>query len=104
MTIGQFGPEPIRWYITPVMADLPYENITKDPFPTPQEARVSLRLGGKVHHAFVPLTIVNESKQTVRAALLGEQDQMVFVSFPPTNFGQTRFFSSTDVIGQYAEV
>jgi hypothetical protein len=103
MNIGRFGPEPIRWYLTPIIADLPYEQITKDPFPTPQEARVSLRLGDKIHHAYVPLTIVDESTRTVKAALMGQQADMVFVSFPPTNFGQTRFFSTSAALAQYAE-
>ena len=94
MLRGVLGPEPLRWYVEPVMADLSYEKITKDPFPTPEEAQVWFRLGDVLKSAFVPLFIVNEEHKTVKAALLGEQGEEIFVSFPPTNFGQTRFFSS----------
>lgn len=94
MLRGELGSEPLRWYVEPVIADLCYEKITKDPFPTPEEAQVWFRLGSRLKSAFVPLFIVDEENRTVRAALMGEQGEEIFVSFPPTNFGQTRFFSS----------
>ena len=97
---GELGPEPLRWYVKPVVANLRYEKIDKDPFPTPEEAQVWFRLGDKLQSAFVPLFIVDEDNKTVRAALMGEQGAKIYVSFPPTNFGQTRFFSSEDNLGK----
>ena len=94
MLRGELGSEPLRLYVRPVLAYLSYEKLSKDPFPTPQEAQVWFQLGEKLKSAFVPLSIVDEENQTVKAALLGEQGGEIFVSFPPTNFGQTRFFSS----------
>ena len=96
MLRGELGPEPLRLYAKPVLAELTYEELSKDPFPTPQEAQVWFRLGDQLKSAFVPLSIVNEESRTVTAALLGERSGEIFVSFPPTNFGQTRFFSSED--------
>ncbi len=93
---GELGPEPLRLYARPVLAELTYEDLSKDPFPTPQEAQVWFLLGDQLKSAFVPLSIVDEESRTVRAALLGERGGEVFVSFPPTNFGQTRFLSSKD--------
>ena len=46
----------------------------------------------------MPLFIVDEEKLTVKAALLGEQGGEIFVSFPPTNFGQTRFLLSPECL------
>ncbi len=94
MLRGKLGPEPLRLYAKPVLAELSYEKLAKDPFQTPQEAQVWFRLGDQLKSAFVPLSIVDEESRTVRAAFLGERDGKIFVSFPPTNFGQTRFFSS----------
>ena len=103
MLRGELGPEPLRLYAKPVLADLAYEKITKDPFPTPQEAQVWFRLGDKLKSAFVPLLIVDEGSRTVKAALLGEQGGDIFVSFPPTNFGQTRFYSSEENLKKIAK-
>ncbi len=103
MLRGELGPEPLRWYVKPVIAELYYDSITKDPFPTPEEAQVWFRLGDKLQSAFVPLFIVDEEHKTVRAALLGEQGREIYVSFPPTNFGQTRFFSSEDNLEKIAK-
>ena len=91
---GKLGPEPLRLYAKPVLVELSYEELSKDPFQTPQEAQVWFRLGDQRKSAFVPLSIVDEESGTVWAVVLGEQSGEVFVSFPPTNFGQTRFFSS----------
>ena len=44
--------------------------------------------------AFVPLRIVDEEKRVVMATLLGESEGKILVSFPPTNFEQTRFSAS----------
>lgn len=103
MLRGELGPEPLRLYAQPVLADLTYERITKDPFPTPQEAQVWFRLGDKLKSAFVPLFIVDEENRTVKAALVGEQGGDIFVSFPPTNFGQTRFLSSEKDLANIAK-
>ena len=104
MLRGELGPEPLRWYTKPIVADLRYEDIVKDPFPTPEEAQVWFRLGEKLQSAFVPLFVVDEENGTVRAALLGEQGAKIYVSFPPTNFGQTRFFSSEDNLAKIAMI
>ncbi len=93
---GELEPEQLRHYNTPVVAYLRYQDIQKDPFPTPQEAAVKFSLGGKDEGAFVPLSIVDEDSCTVRAILLGEQQGRILVSFPPTNFGQTLFFAQRD--------
>jgi hypothetical protein len=37
---------------------------------------------------------VEKEKGTVKAALLGELENEILVVFPPTNFGQTRFYAS----------
>ena len=93
MIKGEFGPEPepIRYYKEPVPANLKYLEMHKDPFPTPEEAQVWFQLGDRRKTAFVPLRIVNEAKGTVTATLLGERGDKIVVSFPPTNFGRTRF-------------
>ena len=90
---GKLGQEPIpmRFYREPVLANLTYIDISKDPFPTPQEAQVWFDLDGEIESAFVPLRIVNEEKRAVTAALVGEIQGKIVVDFPPTNFGQTRF-------------
>ena len=98
MVRGELQPEPLRWYMKPVLADLAYDAISKDPFPTPQEAQVWFNFGDARKSAFVPLFIVDEEKLTVKAALLGEQGGEIFVSFPPTNFGQTRFLLSPECL------
>ena len=91
MKRGQLGPEAMRLYIEPVLAELSYTKMHKDPFPTPQEAQVWFLLNDETKTAFVPLNIVNEERNTVTAALIGEFQGRIVVSFPPTNFGQTRF-------------
>ena len=91
MLRGQLGPEAIRFYVEPVLAELAYTKMHKDPFPTPQEAQVWFLLNDELKTAFVPLNIVNEERNTVTAALIGEFQGRIVVSFPPTNFGQTRF-------------
>lgn len=93
---GVLGPEPLQYYQQARIIDLSYSEITKDPFPTPEEAEVCFALGLGAQYAFVPLRIVNESEKTVRAVLVGEQGGMIMVSFPPTNFGQTSFFASEE--------
>ena len=80
----------MRYYVEPVVAELRYSKMDKDPFPTPQEAQVWFHLGGRNRTAFVPLTIVNEERGTVLANLVGERDDgKIVVRFPPTNFGRT---------------
>ena len=91
MLRGQLGPESIRFYVEPVLANLTYSKMTKDPFPTPQEAQVWFELDEETKTAFVPLRIVNEEQGTVTAALIGEYGGKIVVAFPPTNFGQTKF-------------
>jgi hypothetical protein len=99
---GNLAPEPFRSYDSPIIVPLRYEEIWKDPFPEPAEAEVRFDLGGKQKIAFVPLFIVDEANQTVQAALLGERGDMILVSFPPTNFGQTRFLSDEDSLMRIA--
>ena len=94
MEKGTLPPEPVRLYMEPVRACLRYDKIHKDPFPTPQEAQVWFQLNGVRRTAFVPLDIVDEERGAVIATLLGEYQGKIVVSFPPTNFGQTRFSAS----------
>ena len=94
MVRGELQPDPLRRYMRPKLVDLAYDAISKDPFPTPQEAQVWFNLGDARKSEFVPLSIVDEERSTVKAALRGEQGGEIFVSFPPTNFGQTRFLLS----------
>ena len=101
---GELGPEPLSLYERPVLAELTYEELSKDPFQTPQEAQVWFRLGNQLKSAFVPLSIVNEESRTVKAVFLGEQSGEIFVSFPPTNFGQTRFLSSENNLKRIVKV
>ena len=63
MLKGELGSEPMRFYKRPVLAALSYCRISKDPFPTPQEAQVWFRIGNDIQTAFVPLTIVNEDEK-----------------------------------------
>ena len=95
---GELGPEPMRFYTEPVIASLMYHKITKDPFPTPQEAQVWFNLIDQLQTAFVPLYLVDEEKGTVTATLVGEFQGEILVSFPPTNFGQTKFSVRADVL------
>ena len=88
---GELRPERMRFYVEPLLVDLKYTKITKDPFPTPQEAQVWFDLPVSNPTAFVPLRIVDETKETVMATLLGEMADAILVSFPPTNFGQTKW-------------
>ena len=91
MQKGTLQPASLSMYTSPVVVNLRYDEIAKDPFPTPQEAQVWFKINGDKVMAFVPLRIVDEEKQVVTATLLGESEGKILVSFPPTNFGQTRF-------------
>ena len=102
MLRGELGSEPMRFYKRPVLAALSYNRISKDPFPTPQEAQVWFLIGNETLSAFVPLTIVNEDEETVTASLIGECQGEIMVSFPPTNFGQTRFSASEEDLQKIA--
>ena len=99
MLRGELGPQPdlMQHYKQPVIVDLYYDDICKDPFSEPWEAEILLRLGDRIQNIFAPLFLVNEENGTVRAALLGERKNgQIFVHFPPTNFGQTRFYATED--------
>ena len=104
MLRGNFAPEQelMRLYEQPVMANISYCKITKDPFPTPQEAQVWFKIGQEEQTAFVPLRIVNEQNRTVTAALIGEVQGRIVVSFPPTNFGTTKFHASAEELEKIA--
>ena len=92
-------------YRRPVIVDLYYESMTKDPFPEPWEAEIRLRLGDRLQKIFTPLFLVNEEKGTVRASLMGERDDgQIFVHFPPTNWGQTRFYATEDELMSIARL
>ncbi len=99
---GKLGPDMFRSYEEPVIIALSYEEIWKDPFPKPAEAEVQFNLSGEKKFAFVPLFIVNEETKSVKAALLGESGDRILVSFPPTNFGQTRFLSDEASLAEIA--
>lgn len=102
MRKGTLQPEQIRLYTDPVAAPLHYVKIQKDPFPTPQEAQVWFQLDGVRRTAFVPLDIVDEEREAVTATLLGEFNGKIVVSFPPTNFGQTRFSAYEEDLARIA--
>ena len=85
-----------RYYVEPVMVTLQYMEIQKDPFSKPQEAAVLFNFNGEEKSAYVPLFIVDENARTVRAALLGEEDDKILVAFPPTNFGHTKFMADEE--------
>ena len=102
MQKGTLQPEQIRLYTEPVAATLHYVKMQKDPFPTPQEAQVWFQLNGIRRTAFVPLNIVDEEREAVTATLLGEYKGKIVVSFPPTNFGQTRFSASEEDLERIA--
>ena len=100
--------EHLHMYGKRVRAALRYQDIQKDPFPTPQEAQIRIVLvNGRSIIAFVPLDNVNEENQTVvatleaRTQLEGYQNNIT-VSFPPTNFGQTRFTASREELDPIA--
>ena len=95
---GELVPETLRHYVEPKLVELVYSGIQNDPFPTPQEAQVCFKLGGDEQFAFVPLYLVNKEEGTVKASLIGELNDEVLVSFPPTNFGQTRFYASIEAL------
>ena len=104
MLRGELGSEPMRFYKRPILAALSYCRISKDPFPTPQEAQVWFLIGNETQTAFVPLTIVDEDEKTVTASLIGETQGEILVSFPPTNFGQTRFSATEEDLQKIATV
>ena len=91
-----------RYYVEPVMVTLQYTAIQKDPFSEPQEAAVLFNIKGEDKSAYVPLFIVDENAQTVRAALLGEEGNEILVSFPPTNFGHTKFMADEESLREIA--
>lgn len=96
---GVLKPESVfRYYVEPVMVTLQYSEIQKAPFSEPQEAAVLFNFKGEEKSAYVPLFIVDEDARTVRAALLGEDDDKILVSFPPTNFGHTKFMLDEESI------
>ena len=97
--LGQGG---FRSFSKAVLLDLNYTDILNDPFPTPQEAEVWFQIGDSQKSAFVPLSWVDTERKTAKAALIGESDGEILVSFPPTNFGQTRFYASKEDLERIA--
>ena len=96
---GVLGSESaFKYYVEPVMVTLQYTKIQKDPFSEPQEAALLLNFKSEEKSAYAPLFIVDEETQTVRATLLGEEDGKILVSFPPTNFGHTKFMLDEESI------
>ena len=91
-----------RHFSNSILVDLYYAEIEDDPFPTPQEAEVWFELGGVRRSAFVPLLWVDKVRKTAKAALIGESGGEILVSFPPTNFGQTRFYASQEDLERIA--
>ncbi len=104
MLRGETRVDPFNSYVDPVLAHLTYVRIAKDPFPTPEEAQVWFQLGDQQKSAFVPLRIVNEEAQTVRAVLVGELDEKILVCFPATNWGQSRLYASESDLERIAQV
>ena len=95
--------ETMQPYEETVYVNLEYCSIVKDPFLTPQEAVVRLDMGDLKKEAFVPLRIVDEERSTVCAALVGEARNEIYVLFPPTNFGQTRFYATEQQLKRIAK-
>lgn len=91
-----------RHFSNSILVDLTYVDIEKDPFPTPQEAEVWFEIGDKLQSACVPLFLVDTDNKTAKAALIGESGGQLLVSFPPTNFGQTRFYASREQLEKIA--
>ena len=91
-----------RHFSNSMLVDLSYVDIENDPFPTPQEAEVWFEIGEKRQSAFVPLFCVDKDRKTAKAALIGESGGEILVSFPPTNFGQTRFYASKEDLERIA--
>ncbi|MDE2781242.1 MAG: hypothetical protein OXI91_16430 [Chloroflexota bacterium] len=91
-----------REFSNSIVVDLFYAEIEDDPFPTPQEAEVWFQLGKVRRAAFVPLLWVDKDRKTAKAALLGESGGEILVSFPPTNFGQTRFYARKEELEKIA--
>ena len=54
------------------------------------------QLGDEKRPAYVPLRIVDQEARTVKAGLVGERGGEIWVIFPPTNFGHTRFYAGID--------
>ena len=73
------------------MVILQCSRIVEDPFPEPQEAEVTFEINGHSENAFVPLRNVDRENNRVVATILGEHQDSLVESFPPTNFGQTTF-------------
>ena len=88
-------PQEFRMYEKPVVVEIRYVEIQKDPFPEPWEAEVQFDLGDEQQFAFTRLNLVNEEHKTAKATLVGEKDGKVLVAFPPTNFGETRFYAES---------
>ena len=87
-----------RWYEKPVVVELRYAQLWKDPFPEPWEAEVQFDLGAEKPNAFTRLNLIDEQNGTARATLLGERNGEVLVAFPPTNFGETKFYADSDAL------
>lgn len=86
--------EQFRMYEHPVTVKLQYAKIWKDPFEI--EAEVQFNIGNKQRFAFTRLNLIDEENGTAWATLVGERNGDVLVAFPPTNFGETRFYANPD--------
>ena len=97
-TLGLKLAKPMEFhtYENPMVVELQYVEIWKDPFPEPWEAEVQFDLGAEQKFAFTRLNLIDEENRTARAALLGERNGDVLVAFPPTNFGETKFYANSD--------
>ena len=101
MKKGTLRPLPtMRYYVEPVVAELRYSKMDKDPFPTPQEAQVWFHLGDRNRTAFVPLTIVNEERGTVLANLVGEAEGKNRGKVPPDQLRTHYIFGIRGGFGQ----
>lgn len=86
--------EQFRMYEHPVTVELRYAKVWKDPFEI--EAEVQFNIGNKQRFAFTRLNLIDEENGTALATLVGERNEDVLVAFPPTNFGETRFYANSD--------
>ncbi len=102
-TLNLAGEKGFKHFSRSIILELTYVDIEKDPFPTPQEAEVWFQIGDRLQTACVPLTLVDTENRTAKAALIGESEGKILVSFPPTNFGQTRFYASEEELARIAQ-
>ena len=94
--LGEFTVDvPMQWYKDMIVCNIPYKRMVVD-FVMENEIHLEIELDGKTHTGCVPKANVDSERGVVTATLLGQEGEMVLVSFPPTNYGTFRFKASVD--------